>query len=50
LIHSLDTWPEYSVNDRIQGDAVWFEAAAKLESRTARSWIEEREWEEGRED
>jgi hypothetical protein len=46
LIHSLDVWPEYSVNDRVPGDAVWFEVCGEAREPYRRSWIEEREWED----
>ena len=46
LIHSLDTWPGYSVNDRVQGDAVWFEVCGEAREPYRRSWIEKREWSE----
>ncbi len=44
LIHSLETWPGYSVNDRVQGDAVWFEVCAEAREPYRRAWIEKREW------
>jgi hypothetical protein len=47
LIHSLDTWPEYGVNDSLPGDAVWFEVSAVAREPYRRSWIEGRDWEEG---
>jgi hypothetical protein len=46
LIHSLDTWPGYSVNDQMDGDAVWFEVSGAAREPYRRSWIEQREWEE----
>jgi hypothetical protein len=49
LLHSLDTCAEYSVNDRVHGDAVWFEVCAGAREPYRRSWIEKREWEEERE-
>ena len=51
LIHSLETWPGYSVNDRVPGDAVWFEVCAEAREPYRRSWVEKREWgEEGPEE
>jgi hypothetical protein len=50
LIHSLDTWPGYSVNDKVPGDAVWFEAYSEAREPYRRSWIEKRDWEEESED
>jgi hypothetical protein len=49
LLHSLDTCAEYSVNDRVPGDAVWFEVCAEAREPYRRSWIEKREWDEERE-
>jgi hypothetical protein len=49
LLHSLDTCAEYSVNDRVPGDAVWFEVCGEAREPYRRSWIEKRAWEEGRE-
>jgi hypothetical protein len=49
LIHSLDTWADYSVNDRVPGDAVWFEVCGEAREPYRRSWIEGREWDEERE-
>jgi hypothetical protein len=46
LIHSLETWPGYSVNDRVEGDAVWFEVCAEAREPYRRAWIEKREWTE----
>jgi hypothetical protein len=46
LIHSLDTWPGYSVNDQVSGDAVWFEACGEAREPYRRSWIEKRRWDE----
>jgi hypothetical protein len=43
LIHSLDTWPGYSVNDQVPGDAVWFEVCGEAREPYRRSWIEKRE-------
>jgi hypothetical protein len=34
------------VNDRVQGDAVWFEVCAEAREPYRRSWIEGPEWEE----
>jgi hypothetical protein len=45
LIHSLDVRPEYSVNDGVPGDAVWFEVCGKAREPYRRRWIEGREWE-----
>jgi ferredoxin len=44
LIHSLDTCAEYSVNDRVPGDALWFEVCGEAREPYRRSWIERREW------
>jgi len=44
LIHSLETWPGYSVKDRVQGDAVWFEVCAEAREPYRRAWIEKRDW------
>ena len=49
LLHSLDTCAEYSVNDGLPGDAVWFEVCGEARDPYRRSWIEGREWEEERE-
>jgi hypothetical protein len=49
LLHSLDVCADYSVNDRMPGDAVWFEACGEAREPYRRSWIEKREWEEERE-
>jgi hypothetical protein len=45
LIHSLDTWAGYSLNDHVPGDAVWFEVCGESREPYRRSWIEDREWE-----
>ncbi|MBI4587580.1 MAG: hypothetical protein HY725_01975 [Candidatus Rokubacteria bacterium] len=46
LIHSLEAWPDYSVNDRVPGDAVWFEVCGEAREPYRRAWIEERGWDE----
>ena len=48
LIHSLDTWAEYSLNDRVPGDAVWFEVSGESREAYRRGWIEKRGWDEER--
>ena len=48
LIHSLDTCGEYSVNDGVPGDAIWFEVCGEAREPYRRSWIEERGWGEER--
>src|SRR4029077_6849184 len=45
-IHSLDTWAEYRVNDRVPGDAVWFEVGGGPREPSRRSGIEKREGED----
>jgi hypothetical protein len=50
LIHSLDAWPGYNVNDRLPGDAVWFEVCGQAREPYRRGWIEGREWAEEGED
>jgi hypothetical protein len=40
LIHSLETWPGYHVNDRVPGDAVWFEVCAEAREPCRRSGVE----------
>jgi hypothetical protein len=45
LIHNLETSPGYSVNDRVSGDAVWFEVCAEAREPYRQSWIEGRDWE-----
>jgi len=49
LIDSLDSWAKYSLNDRVPGDAVWFEACGEAREPYRRGWIEGRAWEEERE-
>jgi hypothetical protein len=48
LIHSLDVWAEYRLNDRVPGDAVWFEVCGESREAYRQGWIEGRDWEEGR--
>lgn len=48
LIHSLDTWAEYRLNDRVPGDAIWFEVCGEAREAYRRGWIEGREWDEER--
>lgn len=48
LIHSLDAWAAYSLNDRAPGDAVWFEVSSESREVYRRGWIEERGWDEER--
>lgn len=48
MIHSLDAWAEYSLNDRAPGDAVWFEVSSESREVYRRGWIEERGWDEER--
>jgi hypothetical protein len=48
LVHSLDTCAEYSVNDQVPGDAVWFEFCGEVREPYRRAWIEKREWDEER--
>ena len=48
LIHSLDAWAEYGLNDRAPGDAVWFEVSSESREVYRRGWIEGREWDEER--
>jgi hypothetical protein len=49
LVHSLDTCAEYRVNDRVPGEAVWFEVCSEAREPYRRSWIEKRAWGEERE-
>jgi hypothetical protein len=48
LVHSLDTCAEYSVNDRVPGDAVWFEGSGESREAYRRGRIEDRDWDEER--
>lgn len=48
LIHSLDAWAEYGLNDRAPGDAVWFEVSSESREVYRRGWIEGRGWDEER--
>src|SRR5262245_50951710 len=48
LLHSLDTCAEYSVNDQVPGDAVWFDACGEAREPYRRAWIEDRGWDEER--
>lgn len=48
LVHSLDTCAEYSVNDNMPGDAIWFEVCGLSREAYRRSWIEQRGWDEER--
>lgn len=48
LIHSLDAWAEYNLNDQAPGDAVWFEVAGESREAYRRGWIEGRDWNEER--
>lgn len=48
LIHSLDTWAEYRLNDRVAGDAVWFEVSGDSRDAYRRGWIDGRDWDEER--
>jgi hypothetical protein len=44
LIHSLDTWAEYRLNDRVAGDAVWLEVSGESRDAYRQSWIDGRDW------
>jgi len=48
LIHSLDTWAEYRLNDQVPGDAVWFEVSGESRDAYCRGWIDGRGWDEER--
>ncbi|MFQ5899674.1 MAG: hypothetical protein ACE5JN_15700 [Candidatus Methylomirabilia bacterium] len=48
VIHSLDTWAEYRLNDRVPGDAVWFEVSGESREAYRQGWIEGRGWDEER--
>jgi hypothetical protein len=46
LIHSLDTCAEYTINDGVVGDAVWFEVSGGAREAYRRAWVAGRDWDE----
>jgi hypothetical protein len=46
VIHSLESWPDYRVNDGVTGDAVWFEVCGQAREPYRRAWLENRDWDD----